>query len=124
MTDNNHLCVICQTDIDKQKPDENLFIDCLHCFHKECWELYKTHNVSKGELSCPICKTVQERHESIDVVVLTNNNVSMNLHQVISINSQTETRCCLDKKSIKTLSIILTIVVMVIVMSFIWQYIK
>lgn len=124
---NENLCVICQSEIDKTKHDENIFIECLHCFHSECWEMYRLHN-AQNELTCPICKTVLAGHVTVHIqpVLVAPIRVQQNIVQLQS-NVTTDIQgspttidvrcCCLDRKTTMKLLIILFIIIIIIIIS-------
>lgn len=123
---NENLCVICQTEIDKTKHDDNIFIECLHCFHRECWEMYQLHNAQNG-LTCPICKTVLDGHVTIDIqpVLVVPTRVQLQSNIATDIQDSTTTRdvscCCLDRKTTMKLLTILSVIIIIIIISMIVQ---
>jgi hypothetical protein len=125
---NENLCVICQTEIDKTKHDDNIFIECLHCFHRECWEMYRLHNTqNQNGLTCPICKTVLDGHVTINIqpVLVAPRRAQPQSNVTTDIQGSTTTRdvrcCCLDRKTTMKLLIILSVIIIIIIISMIVQ---
>jgi hypothetical protein len=115
---NTNICVICQTEIDTSKSDDNVFIECLHCFHKECWDMYRIHNAKNNQLKCPICQTVQSEAVTITIEPI------IVIAQRVSSPSNHHTHrgcCCLDRKSTIQCLIIIFVVFIIILITMIIQ---
>lgn len=120
---NENICVICQTEIDKTKSDDNVFIKCLHCFHKECWDMYRLHHQQSIALSCPVCKTVLEEHISITIqpIHTLRPHRSSNAEVHIPISSFDKGCWCFSKKTLLQCLIILFVVLVVALSMVVWQ---
>lgn len=120
-----NICVICQTEIDTSKSNDNVFIECLHCFHKECWDMYRIHNAKNNQLKCPLCQTVQSNSVTITIepiIVVAPRNASNSDNQTSFTSTMDRGCCCLDKKStIQCLIIIFVVFVIVLITMLIQQ---
>lgn len=132
---NDQFCVICQTDIDRTQTDDNVFTECLHCFHKECWDNYTQHKRQQNsDVKCPVCQNVQSQHIIIDIqpIPVTASRIHHNrvhpypnseMGHNMTTNTEGTTRhyCGLTQRAIVQMSIACVVICIVVMATLIWQ---